>query len=312
MANGSNYVDAALTSISQAWLNQDSGFIAGKIFPEVLVPKKTFKIWEYDKSSLRVPSSSVRTGRSRSQEATYGKSTSDYGPLQEHSLSDFIERDELLMTDSPLNAESDAVENLNHVMALIDEKDLATTLSDTAVITQNTTLSGTSQFSDYANSDPFAKITTAATQIKSSALRLPNTVFMGWEVWMQLINHPDLLDRTKWSQLGVVTGQTLLAILAPYGIKNVYIGKASENSAAEGQTDSLGSVWGKNLWLGYVTDRPSRREVNGGYKFRLEGGREVTREEQNNPPGVEIVNRDYYDYALLAEECFYLIKNAVA
>ena len=89
------------------------------------------------------------------------------------------------------------------------------------------------------------------------------------------------------------------------------IKKVSENTAAQGQSDSLSAVWGKHAWLGYVTDTPGRKQVNGGYKFQLEGGRETTRESFNNPPGDEIVNRDYYGHFLLNPECFYLMKTVV-
>ncbi len=307
------YVDQALSNVSNAWFNQDSDFISDKIFPEVLVGKKTFKVWEYSKDNLRVPSSSVRTGRSKAQEASFSKSTVDHGPLLEHSLSDFIEKDEYDQEDAPLNVESDTVENLNHLMALIDENDLATTMADTGVITQNDTLSGTDQWSDYSASNPFTDITAGVTAVKGSALRMPNTAFMGWEVWLQIINHPDFLDRIKWSATGVVTEADFLKLLQPYGITKLYIGKAQKNTANEGaSSDTIGSVWGKHFWLGYVTDRPGRKEVNGGYKFRLRNGREVTREVSNNPPGTEIVTRDYYEHSLMDASCFYLIKDAIA
>lgn len=312
MANSPIYVDQALTNVSNAWFNQDSDFIANRIFPEVVVTKKTFKIPEYSKDNLRVPSSSVRTGESKAKRVSYGRTYNDAGPLQEHSLSDFVTKDDYDMTDDPFDPESDAVENINHLMALIDEKDLASMLSDTAVVTQNTTLSGTDQWSDYGNSNPFDDIKIGAIQMRNSSLKVPNTFFTSWEAWIQMVDHPDFLDRIKWSKTGVMTEADFLQLFAPYGITKIAIGKAAENTAVEGQTDTLGAVWGKHAWLGYVTDRPGRKEVNGGYKFRLQDGREVTKEAQNNPPGTEVVNRDYYDHILLNEECFYLLKNVVA
>ena len=37
---------------------------------------------------------------------------------------------------------------------------------------------------------------------------------MGYDVWSQLINHPDLLDRVKWSSLGVMTRDLMLQLIA--------------------------------------------------------------------------------------------------
>jgi hypothetical protein len=306
------FIDQYLTNVSNAWRNDSADFIAEKIFPVVGVNKKTFKVASYSKENLRVPSSSVRTGESKAKRVNLGRSEDTVGPLQEHSLSDFVTKEDQAMTDNPYDALSDSSENILQKMALIDEKDLATTLSDTAIVTQNTTKSGTGQWSDYSNSNPFNDIKTGCIAMKASALKVPNTFFTSWEAWIQMVDHPDFLDRIKWSQTGVMTDSDFLKLFAPYGITKIYIGKVSENSAVEGQTDSLSAVWGKHAWLGYITDRPGLREVNGGYKFQLNGGRETTRETFNNPPGDEIVQRDYYDYELLNPECFYLIKNAVA
>lgn len=312
MPKGAFYVDQALTNLSQAWTNDSTDFIARKVFPTLEVEKKTGKYWAYNKDNLRVPSSTLRTGRSKTREATYGKSLSDFGPLQEHALKDFVTKDEYDMTDQPLNVESDTVNFLNEQMAIAEEADLAGTLADTAVITNNTTKSGTGQWSDYGNSNPFADITTAVTTARSAMIKVPNTIIFSWEVWIQLISHPDLLDRIKWSATGVLSEQSLLTLLAPFGITNVLIGKVMKNSAAEGQTDSLVSVWGKHAWLAYVTPTPGLRAVNGGYTLQLKGGKYVDRQDLFDPKGTEIRNNDYYDQMLFSSDCFYLIKNAVA
>ncbi|MBS4040406.1 MAG: hypothetical protein KGZ81_07385 [Flavobacteriales bacterium] len=293
-------------------MNDDEDFIAERVFPVVKVPKKTFKVAGYTKESLRIPSSSVRTGEAKARRVSLGRTEDDYGPLHEHSLSDFVTHDDMTMTDDPYDALGDAVENIMQKLMLIDEKDLATTLQNTSIITNNVTLAGTDQWSDYTNSTPFEDIKTAAIAMKASTLKIPNTLITSWEAWIQMVDHPDFLDRIKWSQTGVMTEADFIKLFAPYGIKNVIIGKVSENTAVEGQTDSLSAVWGKNVWLAYITDKPGRKTINGGYKFVLEEGREATREAFNNPRGEEVLVRDYYDYELLNADCFYLIKNVVA
>jgi len=309
MANTPIFIDQALTNVSNAWFNQDSDFIAGQLLPEVIVNKTTFKVGKYGKDGLRLPSNTLRTGEAKAKRVNLTRGYDDIGPLQEHSLSDFITKDDYELTDDPFEPESDSVENMNSIMALVDEKDVATQLTNTSIVTQNTTLSGTDQWSDYDNSDP---ITDIVAGIETGKFINYNTIAMGWEVWLKLSQHPVLLDRLKWSERGVVTEEAFLSLLAPYGIKKLLIGKAKENTGKEGLADSVASVWGKNVILAYVTDKPGRKKVNGGYKFRLKNGREVTREAKNNPRGTELVNTDYYGHFILSTDCFYLIKNAVA
>lgn len=309
-----SYLDQRLTNVSNAWLNADEDFIATKIFPVVPVQKKTFKVASYTKESLRVPSTSVRTGESKARRVNLGRTDQQMGPLSEHALSDFVTQEDQEMTDDPYDALSDSTENIMQKMELIDEKALATFLSSTANITHNVNIgaTATNQWSDYGNSNPFNDIKTGAISMKSTALKIPNTFFTSWEAWIQMVDHPDFLDRIKWSQTGVMTEADFLKLFAPYGISNIVIGKVSENVAQETLTDSLSAVWGKNAWLAYITPTPGRKQVNGGYKFQLEGARQTTRETKNNPRGDEIVQYDYYDYELLNSECFYLMQAVVA
>lgn len=309
MANQPLFIDQALTGVSNAWENDDADFIADQLFPVVEVKKTTFKVGKYGKDGLRLPSNTLRTGESKAKRVNLTRGFDDIGPLQEHSLSDFITKDDYEMTDDPFEPESDSVENMNSIMALVDEKDLATQLTNTSIVTQNTTLSGTDQWSDYANSDPIADIVAAVSTAKFLDF---NTIAMGKEVWLKLSQHPVLLDRLKWSERGVVTKEAFLSLLSPYGITKLLIGNAKENTGKEGLADVIGTVWGKNVILAFVQPKPGRKKVNGGYKFALKNGREVSREAKNNPKGTELVNTDYYGHFLLSADCFYLIKNAVA
>lgn len=314
MAQGPNYVDPVLTSISQKWSNETGDYIAEQLFPVVTVDKPTGKYWAYNKDNLRAGGTNIdlRTGRSKTAEITFGKSLKDFGPLQEHALKDFISLDEYRFTDSPLNIETDVVDNLNEVMLLSEEISLATMLRSTSIITQNTTLSGTSQWSDYANSSPFVDIKAAILQARANSFKAPNTITFSQDVWLQLVDHPDLLDRIKWANLGVVTEADFLRLFAPYGITRVLVGKAMYDTVTEGQTSVIGSVWGKDVLLSYTTSTPGLRTVNGGYTLRLRDGKYVDKWDESDPKGTFVRNNDYYDQMLFASELFFLIKNAVA
>lgn len=314
MATGPYYVDQALTNLSQKWTNPSDAFIAEKLFPVITVPKRSGKYWAYNKDNLRVGSTDIdlRTGRAMTAEATFGKSLQDFGPLNEHALKDFITKDEYEMTDAPLSVETDVMSFLNEKMQIAEELSLATTMRDTSIITQNTTLSGTSQWNDYGNSNPFNDIKTAVLTLRAASFQIPNTIVFGWDVWMQLVDHPDFLDRIKWSALGTMTEQDFLRLMAPYGITKLLIGKAQRDSSVEGQTATMASLWGKDVIIGYVTDTPGLRTVNGGYTLRLRNGKYVDRYDSWDPKGTWIRNNDYYDQMLFASELYYLIKNAVA
>jgi len=308
------YADKVLRNLSVKYSNMlnGMGYISEKIFPVVKVDKKTGIYFEYDKTNLRIPSNTRRTGRARANEVTYNVTQQTYGPLNDHALEHFIDRDVLEQYDSPLEPRTDATELLTEAIWLEKENALATTLADTAIITQNTTLSGTSQWSDYANSDPFANIQTAINTVNTGSVRMPNTIFMGYDVWAKLMHHPDLLERVKYSQLAVLTLELFKSLFSESGIANVWVGNVKKNTADEGQTDAIGQVWGKHLWVAYVEPSPKIKAPSLGYTMTLRSPREVERWTEPGVKGEFVSVSDYYEQKVVAANAAYLVKNAVA
>lgn len=313
MANGKPYIDQALTSLSQKWTNDDTAFIAEKIFPVVTVSEETGIYWEYGKENLKKPTNTLRSGRSKTPEASYSRLQKQYGPLEEHDLKDFILWKEKKQAKNPLDVEGDLVSFLNEQMAIEREVALAAKLSDTALIGHNVNLGTdpTKQWNDYNNSNPFEDITTGVTNMRLNGLKAPNTIFMGYEVFAKLMHHPDFLERVKYNQLGVITKEMIQGLFTDQGITNVYVGSSVYDNAAEGLVSSNGFAWGKNLWLAYV-GQPNLRTVNGGFTLVLEGGRYVDRWEDQDEKCDYIRNNDFYEQKLVGADVFYLIKNAVA
>lgn len=300
------YQDPLLTDLSLRYSNDN--LIADKIFPSLPVKKRTGVYFKYDKSNLKA-AKTARTGLSRANRADYATSKVNYGPLTERSLEIGIEKDVLDQYQDPLEPRSDAANAVTEMVLLEREVDLAADLFSTAKITQNVTLSGTSQWSDYANSSPFTDFQTAISTILKNGIVRPNTLVLGQEVWDKLKNHPDLLERIKYTQVATLTEDLLASLI---GVKQVVIGTAVQNTAADGQTDSVSYVWGKSAILMYVTDAPALRSVTLGYHFTLDGGRYIDRWSEQWNKGEYVRFNDYYDREFVAIEAGYLIKNAVA
>lgn len=300
------YVDKALTNVSVKYTNNQ--FKADEIFPVLEVDKKTGVYYVYDKSNLR-KEDSRRVGSAKTAEAGRNMSKTSYGPLDEHALKTGVTKDEMDNYDSPLSPMVDATEHVTEKMAIEKEVDLATDLANTAIVTQNTTLSGTSQWSDYANSDPFTNIEAGLTAVRKNGVVEPNTAVMSQTVWDKIKHHPDLLDRVKWSNRGVLTTAIFADLI---GVQNVIVCPAVYNTVDEGQTDSLDYIWGKHFWVMHVTPRPGLKTVSGGYHLTLKNGRYVDRWQDEDTKTEWVRANDYYERKIIAVEAMYLIKNAVA
>lgn len=296
--------DPILTNVSVAYTNEE--YIADMILPRMEVNDRKGSYYKWDKAKFR-QADDRRTGSSRANRVSSGLTKQTFGPLSERSLEEAIEWD--VMRDYPGDPKVDATETVTEGLLLNLEIQIADALADTSTITQNTTLSGTDQWSDYSNSDPFGDIQTGMDAIQLNAIKTPNTVWMGYQVWAKLRHHPDALGRMSVSVTRSLTPDDFADIL---GIKKVIVAKSVKNTAAEGQTDSMSYIWGKHFWVGYITDRPGVKQVTLGYILTLKGGRYIDRWSEPQTKEDVVRANDYYDEVFMAVECVYLVKNAVA
>lgn len=300
------YQDPVLTDLSVKYTNQD--FIAERVFPTLSVSKKTGFYFTYDRSNLKT-ADDVRAGVSRANRVDYTMVKTAFGPLVEHSLEMPIEYDIIEQADSPLDPRVDAVMAVTERLMINKEHALATMLNDTAKVTQNVTLTGGNQWSDYTNSDPFTNIQTAKDTVQKNGLVAPNTCWMSYEVWSKLQHHPKLLERVKYSERGVITEEIFASL---FGFANVFIGRAVRNSAPDGQADSMTYIWPKSFWVGYVAPTPALRTVSAGYYLQLTNGRVVDRWDEPQVKAEFVRVTDYFEAKIVAQEAIYLIKNAIA
>lgn len=187
-------------------------------------------------------------------------------------------------------------------------------MANTGVITQNVTLSGTDQWSDFTNSDPFDDIKTAMESVRSGSGMMPNTFIMSYAVMMTLMVHPDLIARLV-NVTVVSADQVVQALkLAFPNIKNVLVGSAQYNSGVEGGTAALTDIWGKHFWVGYISDRPRLKSRSFGFTYQKQGeGRSVeVLPFDADKKGRYVRVNEKYDQKIVDNKCLYLIKNAIA
>lgn len=304
--------DIPLTNVSQAYRNDPAQFIAERLFPRVSVPKKEFAIYYYGKENLKKVTNDRRTRFGETPIVEQSTRTELFGPLTSHEVRGGIDFDQDTMTEAPLDAEIDIVNNLSEVMALNMERAVANKMSDTSVITQNVTLSGGEQWSDYGNSTPFDDLKTGAQQQRKHGLKAANTMAMSYDVFSVLQQHPDLIERVKYSNVASLTLEMMQQLFGQFGITNILVSSAVEDTAAEGLDEAPAFVWGNNVWLCYVAGAPSLRTVNGGYLFTLDQGRYVDSWFEQGKKTKWIRNNDYYEPEVVGPEAFYLIQNAIA
>lgn len=286
-------------------------FIAEQVFPVLPVTKEQDYIFVFDKENLRAPKNSQRGLYDRAERVDYGLNQVAMPTLVERALEQPVSWKVKKQAQDPLQPEISATNNLTEKLAIEKEVALATYLANTANVTQNTTLSGTGQWSDYTNSHPLVAIQTGADVVLQNSLKRPNVAVMGRAVFSQLRNHPDILDRVKYTARA--SQQEIANALADlFDVDRVFVGTASQNTAQEGQTSTTAFIWGKHFWLMYVATIPAIETVSAGYHLIIPDERYVDTWVEQQIKSDLVRCNDYYTRFTMAVECMYLFKNAVA
>lgn len=314
---------ALLKSVQDKLLTQSSnmlvpyGYISESILPVQYVEQKTGKLGKFGTDHLRIEAA-LAGGRGKARRVdSVVRSTSTY-TIQTYMLEDIITPDDIANVSQPFDAELDVSMALTSLLWLVKEQSLANTLTSTSTITQNTTLSGTSQFSDYNNSDPISIINTANATVRNACGFAPNKVAMDWQVYNQIATHPQCLDFLgfKYNRPGGLSiGEVAKLFKVPE--EGVLIGQAVYESAAEGQASSIAPVWGKSIVMMYAPSDAMRYQQSLGYRLQLNsqrgGPRSIFKYPIFNPPNsTGIICQDAFSQFLSNVNCAYLIKNSVA
>ena len=96
----------------------------------------------------------------------------------------------------------------------------------------------------------------------------PNKLTIGPEVWSKLVDHPDILDRIKYTQKGVVSMDLIAGLL---DLDRVMVGWGTRDTAAEGGTAAYDFYWGKSALLTFSPSSPGLMIPSAGYTFSWTG-----------------------------------------
>jgi len=302
--------DKLLSGVAQRYRNDN--YIAEKILPFVQVKEKTGKFAKFGKENFRAYSGQLfRAPGTQAHSVDYSVSMGSYS-CDERSAEKIVPFEFYENFDAPYNPEEDAVSVLMDNIWVNQELALATTLANTAIITQNTTLSGTSQWSDTTNSDPIANIRTAINTVKASSGLRPNVLVFCEDAFDKLKDHPLVREQLKYTGImGNPSDDALTMWLKSFfKIEDVIVGSSSYMASDEGQTNDLDAVWTGNVWALHRPSTPSVLRASFGYTFSDSPRSVDVRVEEAIKANVVRVSYSF-DQNIMDASLAYLIKAAV-
>ena len=259
------HVDKVLTQISIAYMNELASFVATEVFPVISVDKQSDKYWEYTQADWFRDEAALRADATESEGSGYGVTTSTYF-CDVYGFHKDIGNQTRQNADAPLNVDADAARFVTHTLMLRQEIQWVTDYFASSIWGTDSTPSNL--WSNYGTSDPIDNVETGKATILTNTGRFPNTMVLGYNVYRQLRNHPDIIDRIKFTSFQTVTEDLLARV---FDVDRVLVAKAIKNTANEGASASYSLTHGKHALLAHVADTPGLLTPSAGYTFMWKG-----------------------------------------
>ena len=306
------HVDAILTNMSIAYMNEMDSFVASRVFPTVNVQKQSDKYFTYTQADFYRDQAKTRADGTESAGSGYGLSTATYSSAV-WALHKDIGDQVRANSDAPLDPDMDATRFLSHQMMIRQERDWATNFFTTGVWDTDST---PSTLWSASGSDPIGNIETGKNTILSDTGYLANTLVLSYNTYSVLKNHPDFVDRFKYTSADSI-GPELMARLLE--VDRVLVMKGVYNSAAEGGTASYAQIGDKDALLCYVAPSAGLMTASAGYNFVWTGvggglgtSTAVSRFRMDHLRSDRLEIESAWDFKVVGSPLGYFFSNAVA
>lgn len=295
------HLDSLLTNLSVAWMNEESAYIAGRVFPNVSVSKQSDKYRVFNKNDWFRDEARVRADTTEAAQVDYTLSTDSYY-ADVYAVKQLIGDQTYANFDQPGNLLQDTTRFLTHKLLLQRDVQFASDFLKTGVwgldLTGVAAAPSTNQFiqwNDYTNSNPIVDVEVGKTAVAATTGIEANTLVLGRDVLAVLRNHPDIIDRINYTGNGGRTGADEAILAGVFGVDRVLIARAIKATNAEGATAAYAKISvAKQAFLCYSAPNAGLMTASAGYTFswnQIPGG----------APGQPVAIKRYRDEAKAAD-----------
>lgn len=323
---GDVHVNAPLTNISVAFIQNAADFVAAKVFPNIPVAKQSDRYYVYNRGDFNRDEMDLRAPGTESAGSGYTLDNTPTYFADRYSVHKDIPDEVRANADAALNPDREATVFVTTKALIKREKLFVSKYFKTGVWGTDIVGKASSpstgevlQWNDAA-SDPIANVRAAKRSVREKTGFEPNKLVLGRAVYDTLIDHPDIIDRLKYGQTAGAPAKGGLAALATlFEIDEILIMNAIENTAKEGQTASHSFIGGKNAMLVHSATAPGLMTPTAGYTFSwtglmgngIEGNR--IRQFRLEREGVDRVEIDMcFDQKVVAADLGYYFSAIVA
>jgi len=266
---GDVHVNAPLTNILIAYLQKDAAFVADKVFPRVPVLKQSDRYITYDKSEWFRDEAEERAPGAETAGGGWSIDNTPTYYSRVYGIHKDVDDQIRANATAPINMDRDATNYVAQKLLLKREKVWLDSYFKTGIWTTDLDGSGADfvQWSDAAAA-PIRNIDDNKNLVAGLTGLEPNVMVVSPDVFTALKSSPDVLNRIRYTQRGLVT-EDLLATM--FGVDKFLVPRGVENIAAQGAAENTSFLTSDQVLLVYAAPNPGIYVPSGGYTFAWTG-----------------------------------------
>ncbi len=303
-------LNVALSNYAKSFRN--NAFVGDLIAPRVPVGRQSFQYTVFDRSNQRLDRQTLRAPGTTPQTDRMSYSEYPYFCKSRALRAVVPYEQEQYALGLGFSEKQAATRRLIDKIGLDRENYVAQLVTNTANVTNNQTLSGTSMWDNYTGvSHPIAVVEAAKTLVRQSGVEATHLILSD-PVVAALVSHPDIIDRFKYTQPGAITLDQLSQV---FGVTCV---RAAAISLDKGNNASY--VWGTSAVLAAVQQASSMDDMSALKTFSwssapmtVDGYGVLEFPLPDLDAKGDVVSVDWYwDTRITAQETLYLLNGCVA
>lgn len=258
-------IDPILTNHSRGYTQ--TGFIGGQLFPDAPMASRAAKRIEFGRESFKRYKIARAPGTQIAQ-VSFGYEGKPVN-LRQYALAAVtpVEHQEEAQAVPGIDLLSTNIDTVLAVIALEKEIQQAAIARNASIyaVTNKTALVGAAKWSDPA-SKPSKAVSAGKEVIRGRTGRRPSVLALGAAVAAALKEHPDVIDRFKYTRSDTVSDEMLAKY---FDVSKVLVGDAIIDDEMGNTMD----VWGNDAILAYVpqSGTPNINIPSYGYTYQLAG-----------------------------------------
>ena len=266
-------VSQPLTNVSIAYTQQGS-YIADQVFPTVPVQRQGDLYWKYDRGDWFRGQAELRAPATESTGGGYRLNTDTYY-CDVYAVHRDVDDQTRANFQSQFNLDADATRWVTQQLMIKRDRLFLSTYFKASLWTGGETADKNVDWTAAGSGDPILNVRMAADAIEGTTGYRPNVLVVPSTLMTQLQQHPDIIDRVKYTS-GVAAGVSNQAIASALGVDKIVIANTVNNTGAYLADNSAGEtalsfMAGDGALLVYAAASPGLMQPSAGYTFGWTG-----------------------------------------